>query len=342
LKIMISAWSPPAELKSNDSIRGGGTLKKKDGKYVYDEYANWWLESLLAYKAAGVDVDYVNIQNEPDYTAKWDSCLLEPTETNEIAGYDAAFEAVWQKLNKEMGTDMPKMLVADSSGLDRIDEYIDNIDDLSHVYGYAHHLYNCFGDGDDIPGCGAAPDRYITRMDEFRTDYGNKPRIQTEYEHEADTWEDAINSAITIHNFLTVEEGCAYLYWELFWGPSSGLVSLMDPNTIRINPVYYTFKNYSAYISSGWYRIGAENDNDDLKVSAYTSPDGKKATVVIINTSKDTGITAQLGLSGFEASDGKIYRSSETEKCEPVGKYESGAELKLPAYSVTTIVLWAK
>ena len=38
IKIMISSWSPPAYLKSeNNTI--GGTLAKKDGEYVYEEFA---------------------------------------------------------------------------------------------------------------------------------------------------------------------------------------------------------------------------------------------------------------------------------------------------------------
>ncbi len=342
LKIMMSSWSPPASMKSNDSIRGGGTLKKKDGKYMYDEYAQWWYDGLVAYEKAGVKADYVNIQNEPDYLAHWDSCQLEPTETNDIAGYDAAFEAVWQKFNKEMGKAMPKMLAPETTGLDRLGEYIDNLDDKSHVYGYAHHLYNCAGDGDNIPGCGAAPDRYISDMKEVKSKYGSKPLIQTEYEHQPGDWEDAINTAILMHNSLTVEGVSAYLYWDLFWGSTSGLASIDDPNSITIKPTYYTFKQYSAFIDSGWQRVEASSDNSNLRISAYIGPDNKKLALVIINTTDETEITFDCSVKGFDVANGEVYRTSRTENCANVGSYSGGGPLVLPVSSVTTVVMSGK
>ena len=40
--ILLSCWSPPARLKSNQSINGGGSLAKhEDGTYMYEEYASW-------------------------------------------------------------------------------------------------------------------------------------------------------------------------------------------------------------------------------------------------------------------------------------------------------------
>ncbi len=338
LKIMMTSWSPPVSLKSNDKT-AGGTLKKNGDKYMYEEFADWWNKSLVAYSDAGVEVDYVNIQNEPDFEASWDGCRFDPKESASVAGYGAAFEAVWQKLNTEMGSAMPKMLAPETSGLSNIVNYIDNLPDQSHVYGYAHHLYSCSGDGDSTAGCGSAPDRYIASMEEFKSKYGNKPRFQTEYEYESDTWTHAMNVAILMHNSLTVEEAASYIYWELFWGPTSGLVSMDNPSSYTIKPAYYAFKHYSAFIDSGFQRVDASSDNSGLRISAYASPDGKKLTVVIINTTTNTDIELKLALENFSISKGEVYRSSETEKCVKVGSYDGNDVLKLPAYSITTLSL---
>jgi len=340
LKIMISSWSPPASLKSNNNTVGG-TLKKSDGNYMYTDFAQWWYNSLAAYAKAGVKVDYINIQNEPDFEAGWDSCRFNPTETSSLAGYDAAFEAVWNKLNTEMGPSMPKMLAPETSGLDNVRNYIGNLDNLSHVYGYAHHLYNCTGDGDNTSGCGSDPDRYLSRMENFKSRYGKKPLFQTEYEHEPDTWTHAMNTALLMHNCLTVEEVAAYLYWELFWGSGTGLVSLDDPNSYTINPVYYAFKHYSAFINSGWERVDASTDNSNLRISAYISPDDQKLTAVIINTTTSTDINLDVSFKGFSISKGEVYRSSQTEKCVHVGSYNGSGPLTLPANSITTLALSA-
>ena len=335
LKIMISSWSPPVYLKSNANTIGG-TLKKKDGNYMYDEFAQWWHDSLAAYAKAGIKVDYINIQNELDYEAPWNSCQFTPTATIDpnLAAYDIAFETVWKKLNTEMGPDMPKMLAPESSGMGNGQAYIENLDDLSHVYGYSHHLYDC-------SGCGSAPDRFIPRMtsyNNFVSQHGNKPIFQTEFENEPGTWADAINTAILLHNSLTIEKVSGYLYWELFWGPGTGLVSIEDSSTYTITPTYYAFKHYSAFIDADWQRVEASTENTGLKFSAYISPDNKKLTAVVINTTEDTDITLAFSLKGFSASQGEIYRSSRMQNCVYFGNCNEPGPLKLPANSITTLV----
>jgi O-glycosyl hydrolase len=332
---MISSWSPPARLKSNgNTVRG--TLAKIDGKYAYAEFAQWWSDSLAACVKAGVKADYISIQNEPDYEAPWDSCRFSPTENSNLAGYDAAFEAVWQKLNAEMGEAMPKMLAPETYSLNTAIDYIDNLDNLSHVYGFAHHLYGC-------SGCGEAPDRYIPEMEKLKSKYGNKPLMQTEFQNEPNTWAGAMSTAILMHNCLTVENAAAYLYWDLFWGPTSGMVSLSptDQSFYSIKPVYYAFKQYSAFTDSDWQRVEASTDNAGLRISAYISPDNQKLTAVIINTTAGTDITLNCSLKGFLVSKGEVYRSSETENCANVGSFKAGEPLKLPAKSITTLALSA-
>ncbi len=355
LKIMISSWSPPARLKSEGKLVGG-TLKKIDGKFIYDEFAKWWADSLAAYAKEGVKIDYISIQNEPDYEAKWDSCRFEPTETVEMAGYDAAFEAVWNKLNAKMGSThstssgqagspqvgqaCPKMLAPEAYGLTSAKKYIDNLDNSSHVYGYAHHLYDCSG---NTSGCGSEPDMYLSDMNNFKSRFGGKPLFQTEYQHkEPNAWKQAINTAILMHNSLTVEGAAAYLYWDLFWGPGTvSLVSLDDPCSYTINPVYYAFKHYSAFIDSLWQRVDASTDNSGLRISAYVSPDNRKLTIVLLNTTAGTDITLDCSFKGFSVSKGEVYRSSQTEKCVNIGSYKGSGPLKLPANSITTLALSA-
>ena len=335
LKILISSWSPPAYLKSNGSTIGG-TLAKKDGKYVYDEFAQWWLDSLLAYKKAGVKADYITMQNEPDFEAKYDACIFSPSSDTNMAAYDAAAEAVWQKLNTKMGSSMPKMLDPETMGFSNAPGYIEKLNS-SHTYGYAHHLYDC-------SGCGSAPDRLIPKMvsfTKFNSQHGDKPLFQTEYEFEPNSWTGAMNTAILMHNSLTIEQAASYLYWDLFWSPGSGMVSLDDANSYTIKPVYYAFKQFSAFTDPGWQRVDAATENTGLRMSAYISQDNKKLTAVIINTA-DIDIALDCSFKGFSASKGEIYRSSQTEKCVNVGIYKENEPLKLPANSITTLVLSAK
>ena len=74
-KILMSAWTPPAYLKSNGVTRPprgeagqtypAGTLSQSGGAYAYAEYADWWVRALQAYAAQGVVPDYVSIRTSP-------------------------------------------------------------------------------------------------------------------------------------------------------------------------------------------------------------------------------------------------------------------------------------
>jgi glucuronoarabinoxylan endo-1,4-beta-xylanase len=333
LRIMISSWSPPARLKSKGKT-AGGTLAKVDGKYVYPEFAQWWADSLSAYEKMGVKADYITLQNELNYEISYDSCNFAPAEDANMPGYDAALDAVWKKLNADIGTSMPKILAPETYSLDTAGEYIDKIDNLSCVYGYAHHLYDC-------SGCGATPDVYIARMKRFKSKYGDKPVFQTEFAHDPTTWKGAMNMAIMMHNCLTVEDAAAYLYWELFWGFSSqGLVMLNDPCSFTIRPAYYAFKQYSAFIDGGWQRVEAATGNSGFRVSAYISPDSRKLTIVVINTAERTDVTAEFSIKGLSVSKGEVYRSSESENCVHISGFDKDAPLQLPAKSITTLLIF--
>ena len=62
---MISSWTPPNYLKNNGSPIGGTLARHSDGSYKYDEFAEWWASSLVAYEQLGITATYISIQNEP-------------------------------------------------------------------------------------------------------------------------------------------------------------------------------------------------------------------------------------------------------------------------------------
>jgi glucosylceramidase len=62
LAVMASPWSPPGWMKSTDSLIKG-TLKAEH----YDAFARYLARTVQAFGAEGVTVDYLSIQNEPDF-----------------------------------------------------------------------------------------------------------------------------------------------------------------------------------------------------------------------------------------------------------------------------------
>ena len=109
----MSSWTPPAYLKSTGSQAGSdnATLDSDINGYLYGDFATWWADSLDYYSASGIEADYISIQNEPNWHPDYDGCGFDPTETATFAGYNLAFEAVWQELEGRHGAAaMPKMI----------------------------------------------------------------------------------------------------------------------------------------------------------------------------------------------------------------------------------------
>lgn len=62
LTIMATPWSPPGWMKTRDSLVGGALI---DDQRVYNAYADYLVRFVRAYADAGVPVDYLTVQNEP-------------------------------------------------------------------------------------------------------------------------------------------------------------------------------------------------------------------------------------------------------------------------------------
>ncbi|HBG26444.1 MAG: hypothetical protein A2Y10_09980 [Planctomycetes bacterium GWF2_41_51] len=337
IKVMVASWSPPAYLKSTDHTTAGTLKKNSAGKYMYDEFSDWWIDSVKDLTARGVTVDYLSIQNEPDIETAYASCKFLPAEDANWASYNLALETVYQKLNFEFGDKRPKLLAPETMGFGNSRRYIDAIIDTNHVYAWTHHLYSDGAGGYDHP------EAYVASLKKYAEKYDGKPFFQTEYSRNPD-FNDAVFTARHIHNCLVYENLASYSYWSLYRKGKigGGLITLSEPigsEGYRINPTYYAFKQFSAFIDQNWQRIEAQTDSPALRITAFQSPDKKNVSVVIINTSSDTDISLSLASAAFEISAGEIYRTSKTENCELVGNYKNDKPLIVVKDSITTIAI---
>jgi glucosylceramidase len=82
ITVMASPWSAPAWMKSKDSLNGGQL--RDDAMPVFAKYL---ARSVAAYKAAGVPIKYLTVQNEPLYETKdYPGTLLPATQAAELIG----------------------------------------------------------------------------------------------------------------------------------------------------------------------------------------------------------------------------------------------------------------
>lgn len=81
IKILASPWSAPAWMKLNNNMNGG-SLK---GREVYADFAEYFVKYVKAFKAEGIAIDAITLQNEPMHeTNGYPTMKMLWTEQNEI------------------------------------------------------------------------------------------------------------------------------------------------------------------------------------------------------------------------------------------------------------------
>lgn len=347
--VYMSSWSPPAFLKSNGQVGNGGTLiTNADGTFAYAQFAQYWQDALLAYGSNGVSPTWISIQNEPDFVAGYDSCILRPNEgvvngTN-YASYSKALDAVFNQLTNMPAP--PKLLAPEVVHISYNDlvSYAATMNPNS-FYGVAHHLY---GDGNTASG-----DSFLPAISSATNVFPNKPRFMTEY---GDVF-DMIECANLIHNSLVVESVSGYNHWNLLWpGTSGGLIQIENPFAAQstwtnappgtptqshgwwYSPSYWSMKHFSYFIQPGYRRVGATDNDSNVRGSAYLSPDGLRLVLVMINTNAVTSAALDLNAANFPFVESGVYQTSNTNYYfKPLG--QAGSQLSLPPRSLTTVVL---
>jgi glucuronoarabinoxylan endo-1,4-beta-xylanase len=340
-KILMSSWSPPSFLKNTGDTKDGGTLVKQGTAFAYGPFADWWVAALGAYAGQAVVPDYLSIQNEPDFTATYESCRFDATEgTN--AGYGKAVDAVYGAL----GTAglAAKIIAPEISGIARnkVQSYLAQVP-AGEAAVVAHHLYNGGATGVD-----PAPDSFAAAMAgvEATAAADGLPIFMTEFSPTSPTMFD---TAWMIHDAVVNEGVSAYLYWELVWqapavgSPPTGLVTLESPygtfatpKGYTINDIYYALKHFSKWVDPDFVRVDAASTASGVKASAYVSPDGTSLTVVVLNADPATH-TLSVDPGTFAFGTATAYRSSgSTERTAqvPLG---DGNSIDLPAQSIVTL-----
>jgi O-glycosyl hydrolase len=350
VRIEMSSWSPPAFLKSNGETGNGGTLTNIGGSFAYSQFADYWYDSLLWYKTNGIEPAYISIQNEPDWAASWDTCIFHPTEDEvdgtDYASYALALEATYQRLTNLPAP--PKLLGPEVTGIgyNNVQNYAATMNP-NNFYGVAHHLYN--------GGNPSSADSFLPDLRGLASVFPGKPRFQTEC---GDT--DMLQTALLMHNSLTVEEVSGYIFWSLVW-PVGGPALLQQENPwyqvpwtnappgtptqshgYWLTPQYYAMKHFSYFIEPGYRRVETPGNDPDARVSAFLAPDSSRLVLVIIQTNSTSSVVALI-LNGFTFGESAVYQTvgtnAQTSQFELLGAAPADLRWTLPAYSITTVVL---
>lgn len=349
--VLMSSWSPPAFLKSNGQTANGGTLIMTNGGFAYTNFAKYWYDSLQSYQSNGVSPAWISIQNEPDFAAGYDSCILNPTEgvvngTN-YASYSKALGATFNLLSNNMASP-PKLLAPECVHIAYNDlvNYAGTMSSNS-FYGVTTHLY---GDG------GSTADSFSSALSSATNVFPGKPHFMTEY-----GFPDMINTACLIHNCLTVGQDAGFNYWSLVWPfPGDALVQIENPYNLSswtnapsgvttqshgwwLTPAYWAMKHFSYFIQPGYRRVSAGDNDTNVRPSAFLSPNGLRLVVVLINTSATASSAMNFNFGTFNFGKSSVYQTAGTNTYAGTNAFSSLGSLTnpqtLPPLSLTTVVL---
>lgn len=364
MKIEMSSWSAPANLKPSNSVNGnsanGDSTKAslissnndKYGKYAYTEFANWWKKSLQTYANAGITPDYISIQNEPDMFAGYEETLFDPTETSKKAGYAQALNAVYDALNGM--ANRPVILGPEPLGIgyNNFQNYVKELDQ-SKLGGYAYHLYHA-GEGNDNSGNNyLIPENFRAPMSAIASSVGNsgKPIIMTEFcpMEDEPREEDMVGLAHIMQIGFTDGLLSGYIAWELFYGYHSQMIGVCpgsgwdltnegkyvcEGKEIKIFPEYHAMRHYSKFVNPGWKVISATTTEANLKTVAFASATGDSVSVIAVNTGKTAIELTNPALSGYGVITA-VQSKENGLKSQPITISDCTV---LPARSITTLV----
>jgi len=307
--VFASPWTPPAVWKSNNDVNNGGALNQAN----YGNYATY-LESFVTYMANhGVNLYAISMQNEPDFTATYESCNWTAQQLATWVAQDA--RVLTTRLIMPESASFTQSLsdpsLADPSAAANISII------GGHLYGSSPAYYaNAVNAGKDV---------WMT--EHYLTPAGNSQPAIT----------DALAAALEIHNSLTVGQYNAYVWWwvaEWSGNPNYGLV---DTNN---NPTYYgwAMAQFARFIRPGYVRVDVQSSTSSVYVSAYL---GNGHSVIVAVNMNAAAVNQPFTIQNQALSSMTPYQTTASSTMAQQSAITvSGGQFAytMPAQSITTLV----
>lgn len=311
LEVVASPWSPPAWMKTSGSLVGGRLI---DDPRVYDAYARYLARFVQAYTRAGVPIDYLTVQNEP--------------QNRTPSAYP--------------GTDLP--VAQEAAVIERLGPLLRRVSPRTRILGYDHNWAEHPDDVADTPPGEDPETDYPYRL--LRSPaarwiagtayhcYAGDPSAQTAL-HDAfpakdvfftecsgshgaaDTPQQYFRGTLTWHA-RTITIGVPRNWarsiadWNLVLrhdgGPHlggcdtcTGLLDVAPDGSVSRNAEFYTIGHLSRFVDKGAVRIGSTSFgttgwNGQIMDVAFRNPDG--STVLVVHNENDDPRSFAVSVDG--------------------------------------------
>ncbi len=310
IEIMLSPWSPPAFMKTNNDKLHGGRLKP--------EYRRFWAEYICRYikeyEKNGYQVQRITIQNEPAAVQTWDSCIYSAEEEKEFLR-DYLYPALVEHNLRHI-----KLLIWDHNKelmYERAKAIIDDITDVM-VSGVAFHWYT----GDHFEAINLTQEAFPSKeliFTEGCVEYSRFGTNQLE------------NAQMYAHDILgDLNNGMnAFIDWNLFLDEKGGpnhvgnhcdapIMVDTEKGIFRTNLSYDYIGHFSRYILPGAKRIGLTKYSFELEATAFLNTDKSIVMTALNRTTKDIPVVIRLKGKLIEIN---IAKSAIVTLMIPFGEY---------------------
>ncbi len=277
IEIFASPWSPPAYMKTNGQMNQGGKLKAE----YFELWARYYVKFIEEYKKNGIDIGMISVQNEPNATQSWDSCVYTAEEERDF---------VKNYLGKNMSDIGVKILFWDHNKervVERARVMLDDKDAAKYIYGIAMHWYS----GD-----------HFEQLEMFNRLYPDKDIVFSEgcYEYSLGASDTVKIGEKYAHDMIgNFNNNCnIFCDWNLLLNEEGGpnhvgnfcdapIMADTNKNEVHIHDSYYYIGHFSKFVKKGAKRIGSSKWTYEVDSVSFKNPDGSIVSVVLNMTDVD-------------------------------------------------------
>ena len=281
LQVWGSPWSPPVWMKVNQTYNATGTNQFIQEEKYLSSYALYLAKYVQAYRAEGIPVFAVAVQNEPFASQVFPSCVWSPEELRDFIGkyVGPVFEREKVSAQIWLGTFNNNQFSAFETALS---------DPVAAKYISAV--------GMQWAGKNALP--------EINAKYPHLQKIQTETEcgNGSFDWKAAEYTFSLMKHYLN-HGVSVYSYWNMIldetgkstWGwKQNALVSInQTTKQASYTPEFYLYKHFSHFVPKGSVKVKSYGNFDDA--IAFLDSDGKVVLVAVNSQPEPRSVDIKIG-----------------------------------------------
>ena len=316
-KIMASPWTAPPWMKDNKDWRGGKLLPE-----YYDSWALFFSKYIDAYKEEGIDIWGFTVENEPlGNDNNWESMHFTPEEMTlfvmnhlgpkleadghdvKILGYDQNREHLNEWVDVMFKDEAASKYYAGTA----IHWYASTYEVFPEALQYAHNK----APGKHLIQSEACVDAEVPKWQDDAW-YWSKEATDWGWDWAPEKDKHMHPKYVPVYRYARDIIGCmnnwvdGWVDWNMVLDRQGGpnwfenwcvapVIVDPDQDEVYFTPLYYTMAHFSRYIRPGATRIGFENSDDSLMVTAAQNPDGTIALVILNQGTDAKTVSLSLG-----------------------------------------------